>query len=126
MSRIRSSNTIAERTVQSYLFKRGLRFRKNSKSLPGKPDLVFPKQKVILFVHGCYWHRHKDCLRATTPKSNKVYWRNKFKMNVQRDQKNQSGLRRLGYKVLIFWECQTKMDSKLEKLFNKINSYKVL
>ncbi len=120
MSRICSTDTVAEQTVRSYLYKRGLRFHNNDITLPGKPDIVFPKLKAILFINGCYWHRHKGCKRTTMPKSNTTYWRNKFKMNKRRDQRNARNLRLMGYRVLTIWECQTKINSKLVSLFNRI------
>jgi DNA mismatch endonuclease (patch repair protein) len=91
----------------------GYRFRLFGKILPGKPDIVLNKYKIIIFVHGCFWHRHKGCEKTRTPKSNKLFWRNKFKNNVLRDVKNIQKLKELGWNVLIIWECETQDRSIL-------------
>lgn len=122
MSKISSMDTRAELRVRSFLFKKGLRFRKNVATLPGKPDMVFNRRNVVLFIHGCFWHRHKNCNRTTHPKTNRAYWKRKFRTNMERDKRNSLALRRLGYKVLLIWECQTASVSKLESIFSKIVS----
>ena len=119
MSGIRGKDTKPELTVRRYLHSRGLRYRLNVKDLPGKPDLVFPKYGVAVFVHGCFWHRHSGCRYATIPSSNKEFWQAKFDGNVQRDKINARRLRALGWRVLVAWECGLD-ESSLDKLFNKI------
>ena len=108
MSRIRSKDTKPEILVRSYLFSRGLRFRKNDKRYPGKPDIVLPKYHVAIFVHGCFWHRHEGCKDATTPKTRTEFWLEKFDKNVKNDQIKQEKLRELGWKVIVIWECELK------------------
>ena len=123
MSRIRSNNTKPEKIVRSYLFSKGLRFRKNDKRYPGHPDIVLPKYNTVVFVHGCFWHRHEGCRYATTPTTNVEYWNNKFQMNTSRDKRNQEELKKMGWQVLIIWECQLKKDirdNSLQKLYYSI------
>ena len=123
MSRIRSNNTKPEKIVRSYLFSKGLRFRKNDKRYPGHPDIVLPKYTTVVFVHGCFWHRHEGCRYATTPTTNVEYWNNKFQMNTSRDKRNQEELKKMGWQVLIIWECQLKKDirdNSLQKLYYSI------
>ena len=108
MSRIRSKNTKPELIVRSLLHRMGFRFRINRKDLPGKPDIVLPKYKTVIFVHGCYWHRHPGCKGATTPKTSAKgpeFWQKKFHDNVQRDRRSQRALRQLGWRVIVVWEC---------------------
>ena len=106
MSRIGSKNTKPELLVRSYLHRRGFRFRIHGKELPGRPDLVFPKYRSVVFVHGCFWHRHKGCTRSTMPATRVEFWRSKFERNVARDRSNQAGLRELNWKVIVLWECE--------------------
>ncbi|WP_425998241.1 very short patch repair endonuclease [Caulobacter sp. DWR1-3-2b1] len=105
MAQIRSSNTSPERILRRELHKLGLRFTLNNKRLPGKPDLVFPRHNAIVFVHGCFWHRHQSCKVASTPKSNTQFWLDKFQRNVDRDERVITSLTRLGWRVLVAWEC---------------------
>lgn len=107
MSHIRSTNSKPEEIVRKYLFSRGFRYRKNEKDLPGKPDIVLPKYKTVIFVNGCFWHKH-DCPRFVWPSSNKEYWIPKIQNNVERDKRNIQLLHDRGWKVLIVWECQLK------------------
>ena len=107
MSRIRSADTKPEKLVRSYLFSKGFRYRKNVNALPGCPDIVLPKYRTVIFVHGCFWHKH-NCPRFVWPSSNKEYWTSKITKNVERDQKNVDRLSSLGWKVIIVWECQLK------------------
>ena len=118
MSRIRSKDTNPEKTVRSLLYKMGYRFRLHRKDLPGKPDIVLSKYRTVIEVRGCYWHRHNKCKYATTPKTNKKFWLNKFKQNVIRDVENKKKLEEMGWKVIIIWECQLGelTDRKLKKL----------
>ncbi|MFC2135318.1 very short patch repair endonuclease [Bacteroidota bacterium] len=120
MGRIKSKNTKPELIVRSFLHKNGLRFRLHDKNLPGKPDIVLKKFKSVIFVHGCFWHNHKNCKRANIPKSNKRYWIDKIGANVLRDKKNIKELRRLKWNVLIIWECQINIIKFLERLVKKI------
>ncbi|MDD6706990.1 MAG: very short patch repair endonuclease [Eubacterium pyruvativorans] len=122
MSHIRSTNTKPEEKVRKYLFSRGLRYRKNVRKLPGCPDIVLPKYKTVIFVNGCFWHKH-DCGRFVWPSSNKDYWRKKITRNVERDQGNYSKLKEAGWKVLIIWECELKKnvaEENLNKLYDQI------
>ena len=108
MSRIRGKDTTPERLVRSALHRMGYRFRLHRKDLPGKPDIVLPKHRVVIFVHGCFWHRHPRCRYATTPKTNRTFWNAKFKANIERDRRVRRELRKLGWKVVVVWECQCK------------------
>ena len=108
MSRIRSSGTQPERVVQTLLRRMGLRFRVSDRSVPGTPDIVLPQPRVALFVHGCFWHRHRGCKFAYTPKSRTRFWSAKFAQNVQRDAKVRAELRRLGWGSVVVWECQVR------------------
>lgn len=120
MSRIRSRNTVPELRVRSTLHRAGFRFRVHSNELPGKPDVVLRKHKTVIFVHGCFWHRHAGCSRCSTPSSNEGYWIPKLAGNVVRDRVNQRSLTKLGWKVLVIWECETKDIAKLEKRLLRI------
>jgi DNA mismatch endonuclease (patch repair protein) len=113
MSRIKSKNTKPELIVRSMLHKLGYRFRLHRKDLPGKPDIVLPKYKTVIFVHGCYWHRHPGCKYAYNPKSKKKFWQNKFRQNIMRDIKNQTQLKKLGWNVIIVWECEIRNINRL-------------
>lgn len=106
MSRIRSSDTSPELALRRALHALGLRYRLHSKELPGRPDIVLRRHKAVVFVHGCFWHRHEGCKVATTPKSNTAFWRDKFDRNVARDKNVQSLLREKGWKVIVAWECE--------------------
>mgnify|MGYP004446012001 CR=1 FL=1 len=110
MSRIRSADTKPEKLIRSALWKDGYRFRKNVKTLPGKPDIVFPKYKTVVFVNGCFWHRHPGCKNATMPKSNVEFWTGKFEKNVANDLKNTELLEKDGWKVITVWECELKKN----------------
>lgn len=108
MSRIKSANTKPEIVVRSLLHRLGFRFRKNVKTLAGKPDIVLKKHQAIIFVHGCFWHQHKGCKRANIPKSNQDYWKPKLERNVQRDGEHEAELTAQGWRVLKIWECEIK------------------
>ncbi|NDQ55753.1 MAG: DNA mismatch endonuclease Vsr [Acidipila sp.] len=122
MSRIRSKNTRPELLVRSLLHLGGYRFRLHARDLPGHPDIVLPKWKTIVFVNGCFWHRHKGCVYAYTPKSNKVFWQKKFLANVQRDATKARALASLGWMVEIVWECEVTHPEKLRKRLVVIKS----
>lgn len=106
MSRVHGKDTAIEVKVRKYLFHEGFRYRKNDPRLPGKPDIVLPKYRTVVFIHGCFWHRHPGCKRATTPSSNYDYWQKKFKRNVQNDKKNRKLLSDMGWNVITIWECE--------------------
>ena len=114
MSAIRGKDTKPEIIVRSLVHRMGYRFRLHRKDLPGKPDLVFPGRKKIIFVHGCFWHQHPRCRFATRPKTRPDFWANKLDGNRERDKRVRRELRRLGWKVLVVWECQTRDLKKLE------------
>jgi DNA mismatch endonuclease (patch repair protein) len=108
MSNIRGKDTWPERTLRSLLFARGFRYRLHVKKLPGTPDLVFPKHGAVVFVHGCFWHRHEGCRFTTMPRTNQDFWMRKFQENVSRDRRHMEMLRSLGWRVAIVWECVLK------------------
>lgn len=110
MSHIRSTDSNPETRVRKYLFSKGFRYRKNDKRLPGKPDIVLPKYKTVIFVNGCFWHKH-DCPRFVWPSSNEDYWKPKILRNVERDITTHSELANQGWRVLVVWECQLKKKS---------------
>src|SRR5208283_2172112 len=115
MRRIRSANTKPELTVRSLAHRLGYRFRLHRRDLPGRPDLVFPSKRKVIFVHGCFWHQHRGCIDGRTPKSNTPYWLPKLANNKERDRKNRSRLARLGWECLVIWDCQTEDGKKLEQ-----------
>ena len=119
MSRIKGENTTPEIKVRSFLHKSGLRFRLNQKNIFGKPDIVLKKYKTVIFVDGCFWHRHKNCKYAYTPKSRKDFWKEKFQNNVSRDQLVNSELIKNGWNVIRIWECQIS-DKHLKKIVSQI------
>jgi DNA mismatch endonuclease (patch repair protein) len=123
MSGIRARDTKPEIIVRKFLHAQGFRYRIAPKNLPGKPDIVLPKYRVAIFVHGCFWHRHEGCKYAATPSTNVRFWKAKFAENVQRDQITQQRLRKAGWRVLTVWECQTG-ETYLRKLTDKITSPK--
>ena len=112
MSAIKSKNTKPEITLRKLLHSMGYRFRLHRKDLPGSPDIVLPKYKTVIFVHGCFWHRHENCKYASTPKTRKEFWEKKFRENINRDNLNQANLSLKGWKIIIIWECQLKGDKK--------------
>lgn len=118
MSGIRGRDTKPEKQVRSYLHRAGLRFRLRA-SLPGKPDLVFPKYRAVVFVHGCFWHRHDGCRYATTPSTNVEFWQTKFDANVARDKLVTRQLRKEGWRVFVVWGCRIN-DSRLQSLACRI------
>ncbi len=106
MSRIRGKDTSIEVKVRQYLFRQGFRFRKNVKTLPGKPDIVLPKYHAVIFVHGCFWHRHPGCKDATTPKTRVDFWQKKFEHNIRNDILHNEMLVNAGWRVFTIWECE--------------------
>lgn len=113
MSRIRGKNTKPEMAVRRMLHAAGFRFRLHVKDLPGKPDIVLPKWRTVIFVHGCFWHRHEGCKDTTTPKTRTEWWLEKFAKNVANDLKKQSALEAAGWKVIVVWECEMKNAEEL-------------
>lgn len=125
MSNIPSKNTKPEETVRKYLFAHGLRYRKNVSKLPGKPDIVLPKYKTVVFVNGCFWHGHEGCKYFVPPKTNTEFWYAKFQYNQERDALNFQKLRDLGWRILIVWECEIRhgdADKRLERLVEEIRT----
>lgn len=110
MRRIRSVDTKPEIIVRSVLHRMGFRFRVNYSGLPGRPDIVLPRYRAVVFVHGCFWHQHSGCIEAVRPKSNEKYWTAKLEGNVKRDRKNYQLLHCAGWRVFHFWECEIEKD----------------
>ena len=122
MARIRSVNSRPEEIVRRYLFAHGLRYRKNVRAIPGCPDIVLRRYRVIIFVHGCFWHHH-DCGRFVWPAPNESYWRKKIARNVTRDEENMRLLSYVGWRVFVIWECELKKDvaeKNLRRLYENI------
>ena len=116
MSQIKYKNTKPEELVRKYLFARGYRFRKNDKRYSGKPDIVLPKYKTIIFVNGCFWHKHEGCKYFVWPKNNAEFWKNKIEQNVARDKNNYRLLQEQGWHIVIIWECELKPINREETL----------
>lgn len=112
MSRIRAEETKPEEIVRKFLFSHGFRYRKNDKRYPGKPDIVLPKYRTMIFVHGCFWHGHENCKAAELPKTNTNFWKKKISDNRVRNQKNIDTLRKEGWNVIIIWQCEIKNKIK--------------
>jgi DNA mismatch endonuclease (patch repair protein) len=113
MSRIRGKDTNPEKKVRSVLHRMGYRFRLHRKDLPGNPDIILPKFKKAIFVHGCFWHQHPGCKRAALPSSNREFWKNKLQGNRERDLKKIDSLKKDGWDVLIIWQCEIKSEDNL-------------
>jgi len=113
MAAIRSKDTSPELSLRKALHALGLRYRTNVQSLPGKPDIVLPRYRAVVFVHGCFWHRHEGCKVASTPKSNTDFWMEKFCRNVARDQRSAAELRSAGWRVFVAWECELGSRAKV-------------
>ena len=124
MARIKGKDTSIEVKVRKYLFSQGFRYRKNVKTLPGKPDIVLPKYKAVVFVHGCFCHRHPGCKDATTPKTRTEFWQEKFNRNVANDLRHKEELIQSGWRVFTVWECEiTKcFDETMNRLIEQIRS----
>lgn len=119
MSQIRGKDTKPEELVRKYLFSQGFRYRKNDSRLPGKPDIVLPKYRTVIFINGCFWHKHEGCRFFVWPKNNADFWRKKILSNVERDQRNYAELQQLGWNIIVVWECELKKELLLKTL-NKI------
>ena len=115
MAAIRTRDTAPELAVRRAAHRMGLRFRLHRNDLPGRPDLVFPRHRLVVFVHGCFWHRHDGCRHASTPKSRIAFWTEKFAANVARDARQEAALRALGWRVLVIWECETRHKAAVER-----------
>jgi len=122
MARIRSNDTSPEIALRRALHALGLRYALHKKGLPGRPDLVLPKHRAVVFVHGCFWHRHGGCKVASTPKSNTQFWQDKFNRNVSRDAKVAGELKALGWRVFITWECQLQSKMRANAAAEKLAS----
>lgn len=122
MARIKDKDTTIEVKVRQHLFHEGFRFRKNDKRLPGKPDVVLPKYKTVIFIHGCFWHRHPGCKYAAHPKTHPEYWEEKFSRNIRNDEKHKKELEALGWQVITVWECEIKshFDETMTHIRNQI------
>lgn len=110
MSKIRGDETQPEIVARKFLFSQGFRFRKNVKTLPGKPDIVLPKYKTVIFIHGCFWHKHKNCKKAQLPETRKEFWEKKINGNVERDKRNIRALRKTGWQVIVLWQCHLRKN----------------
>lgn len=129
MARIGSRDTAPEKLVRSTLHEMGFRFRLHVKSLPGKPDIVLPRYRKIIFVNGCFWHGHSRCKRSYLPDTNTRFWKNKIQGNILRDHKTIRQLRKLGWDILVVWQCQTKkhilLANRLRKFMDRRQGEKV-
>ena len=123
MSAIKSKNTKPEIKVRKILHSMGYRFRLHSKDLPGSPDIVLPKYKTVIFVHGCFWHRHENCKYATNPKSRQEFWNEKFEKNIERDLQIQEKIKNTDWRSFVIWECETKnidnLKGRIIDIFNQ-------
>ncbi|MEW6129316.1 MAG: DNA mismatch endonuclease Vsr [Acidobacteriota bacterium] len=120
MSKISGKETKPEILVRKFLFAAGFRYRKNDKRLPGKPDIILPKYQTAIFVHGCFWHHHKNCKFAALPQTNNEFWKNKIEGNANRDNLARRQLKKLGWQVIVIWQCQLKNKSLFSKCMNQL------
>ena len=120
MSKISGKETKPEILVRKFLFANGFRYRKNDKRYPGKPDIILPKYKTVIFINGCFWHGHKNCKKANLPKTNYEFWKNKIDENIQRDKKNYEKLKVQGWNVLILWQCQLNNQNNIKRTIDKL------
>ena len=119
MARVRSKDTSPEIAVRKMLYQMGFRFRLHRRDLPGAPDIVLPGRKKVVWVHGCFWHRHSACRYATTPKSNRRFWNSKFRKNVRRDEENRLRLEELGWLSIVVWQCELRQPGKLVRKLSR-------
>ncbi len=119
MAQIKGKNTKPEILVRKFLFSNGYRYRKNDKRYPGTPDIILPKYKTVVFVNGCFWHKHEGCKYFVWPKNNAAFWEEKINRNKNRDERNYESLRIAGWKVIVIWECELKPDRR-EKTLNML------
>ena len=126
MAQVKERDTGPEKAVRSILHRMGYRFRLQRRDLPGKPDIVLSKYRIAIFVHGCFWHRHSGCKRASRPATNTAYWDRKFERNVSRDALNKTALENDGWRVLVIWECELKALATLQdRLLDYFNTLRV-
>ena len=125
MKSIISEGTKPELVLRRFFFAEGFRYRKNYKKLPGRPDIVFIKKKIAIFVHGCFWHQHKNCKITNKPRSNTLFWKEKFAKNLERDKRNQKDLREMGWNTIVIWECEildtNRKTRNLSPILNRLN-----
>lgn len=126
MRKITSKNTKPELIFRKALFKEGFRYRIHVNNLPGKPDIVLPKYRTVIFIHGCFWHYHENCPEGRIPHTNSGFWKNKLTANVERDKKHQKRLEEMGWNVIVVWECEVekKLEETLEKVKNRLGALK--
>ena len=124
MSRIHGKDTSIEIKVRTWLYHQGYRYRKNAKELPGKPDIVLRRYRTVIFIQGCFWHRHPGCKDTTTPKTRTEFWLAKFDKNVANDQKHIHELQDMGFKVIVLWECEINkhFEETMEKVISQLGS----
>lgn len=120
MSRIRNKNTKPEILVRKFLFTNGFRYRVNDKKLPGKPDIVLPKYKTVIFVNGCFWHGHENCKFFKLPATRTEWWKEKIEGNIKNDLKKQTLLIEAGYRVIVIWECEIKNKTVYSRIIDEI------
>ena len=120
MSNISGKETKPEILVRKFLFSKGFRFRKNDSRYLGEPDIVLPKYKTVVFIHGCFWHGHKGCKRSKLPETNVYFWKNKVSANIERDKKNRSELEKQGWVVLTIWQCKLRNEKLRNQTLNKL------
>lgn len=120
MAKIQGKNTKPEIIVRKFLFSKGFRYRINDRRYPGTPDIVLPKYRTVIFVHGCFWHGHTDCPAFRIPKSNTNFWKNKILKNIERDQQKIDLLEKEGWKVLVVWECEIKKTSQRKTILDNL------
>jgi len=125
MRAVRSRDTKPELTVRRFLHAAGLRYILHDRRLPGSPDLVFPKYRTVVFVHGCFWHQHANCPAASRPRFNTEYWSRKLTGNVERDARNRTSLEASGWRVLVIWECEIRERDALDRLAETIRSSRI-
>jgi len=125
MKKIKGKDTKPEKTLRSALFRKGFRFRIHRNDLPGKPDIVFPKYKTVVFVNGCFWHYHEDCREGRIPSTNTEFWKNKLSKNIERDKRNIASLKESGWNVIVIWECEIEknLDQIILQLTHNLNNH---
>ena len=124
MSKISGKDTKPEILVRKFLFAQGLRFRKNDKRFPGKPDIVLPKYKTVVFIHGCFWHGHFNCRKSKLPETRKEFWEIKINSNIERDNRDLQKLKELGWQTIIVWQCELSSKKRIDSLNRLLNDIK--
>jgi DNA mismatch endonuclease (patch repair protein) len=123
MSQIKSKNTKPEMLVRRFLHASGFRYKLHDKTLPGKPDIVLPKYKTVIFIHGCFWHGHKDCKYFVVPKTRTEWWLNKINSNIANDEKAITALKKEGWKIIMLWECNLKPSTTQKTLYSLLKKF---